>query len=56
MILLSIFNAIEDKCKQDTLLGELIRISTVSQGRSTNGNRPNKSCLMKYDFRVKQLL
>lgn len=50
--LLSIFNSIGDKCKQDTLLGGLMRISTISRRRSRNGSRPHKSCFVKYEIRV----
>lgn len=50
--LISIFNSIGDKCKQDTLLGGLIRISEVNRHRSRDGSRPKKNCSVKYSIRV----
>jgi len=50
--LMSIFYSIGDKCKQDTLLGGLIRISEVNRHRSRDGSRPKKNCSVKYSIRV----
>lgn len=50
--LISIFNSIGDKSKQDTLLSGLIRVNEVSRHRSRDDSRPHKSCSVKYSIRV----
>lgn len=49
--LLSAFNSIGDKCKQDTYLGGLIRINPIQRHRSRDGSRPNITCSMQYEVR-----
>lgn len=46
--LLSAFNSIGDKCKQDTYLGGLIRIK---RHRSRDCSRPSNTCSMQYEVR-----
>lgn len=50
--LISIFNNIGDKSKQDTFLGGLIHLKPVSRQRSRNGSRPNKTCSVQYEVRI----
>ncbi|KAF0749605.1 NAD-dependent protein deacetylase Sir2B-like [Aphis craccivora] len=50
--LISIFNNIGDKSKQDTFLGGLIHLKPVSRQRSRNGSRPNKTCSVQYEVRL----
>lgn len=50
--ILTIFNTIGDKSKQDILLGGLICINPESCRKSRNGSGPNKSFSIKYEVRV----
>lgn len=50
--LISIFNSIGDKSKQDTFLGGLIHLNPVVRHRSRNGSRPNKTCSVQYEIRL----
>lgn len=50
--LISAFNNILDKCKQDTYLGGLICVHSVSRQRSRDGRRPSKTCAVLYEIRL----
>lgn len=50
--LLTAFNSIGDKCKQDTYLAGLIHVNPVSRRRIRDGSRPNKTCSILYEVRL----
>lgn len=50
--LLTYFNSIGDKCKQDTYLAGLIHVNPVSRHRSRGGSRPSKTCSILYEVRL----
>jgi len=50
--LISIFNNIGDKFKQDTFLGGLIHLKPVIHHRSRNGSRPSKTYSVQYEVKL----